>query len=71
MNKTWLRTLETELDGVQLDRHGEEGRRVIWVRMERAVVEGGKQNAKLWMEEDGVGIAGGIGRHVGTTRKRE
>lgn len=29
LNKTWLRTLETELDGVQLDRHVEEGRRVM------------------------------------------
>jgi hypothetical protein len=42
LNKTWLRTLETELDGVQLDRHGEGGRRVIWVRMEQAAVEEGE-----------------------------
>lgn len=43
MIKIWLRTLETELDGVQLDRHGEGGRRVIWVRVERAVVEEGAE----------------------------
>ena len=46
MNKTWLRTLETELDGVQLDRHGEGGRCVVWVRMGE-VVEWVEQNAKL------------------------
>lgn len=68
MNKTWLRTLETELDRIQLDRHGEGGRRVIWVRVERAVVEE-RAECEAVAEEDGFEIAGGIRRHAGTARK--